>query len=173
MSPFPLLYSLALALIFAGNARAQTQTPFPFPGWSNKAATPSASVPATDKDLVGQWESFVSQGDGSNPQQRIARMSLTITPGHVNSTGAGTIGDGTYRISGGAGKLHYIDSTGTGGQYAGKQYQGIFSIEGNTLKWCAGDPGRGRPNSLRTNPAAGYFLMVLTRKSSGSTPTTQ
>ena len=127
-------------------------------------AQPPSSASAVDKELLGQWEGFVSQGDGSNPRQRIATMSLTITPGRVDSTGTGTTGEGTYRISGSAGNVRYIDATGTSGRYAGKHYQGIFTIEGNTLKWCAGDPGRGRPNAFRTNPSAGYFLMVLTRK---------
>lgn len=155
---------LFLALMFAHPVVAQTQTPPPFPGWANKMNAPSGLAPASDKDLLGQWEGFVSEGDGTNPKQRMANITLTITDGHVNSTGAGTIGEGTYRITGSADHLHHIDSVGAGGQYAGKRYEGIFTIDGNTLKWCAGDPGRGRPTMLRTNPMAGYFLMVLTRK---------
>ena len=144
------ILSVCLALALANTVLAQIQT--------------AATASAVDKELVGQWEGFVSQGDGANPRQPIATMSLTITPDRVDSTGTGTSGEGTYRITGRAGNVHYIDATGTSGRYAGKHYQGIFTIEGNTLKWCAGDPGRGRPNAFRTNPSAGYFLMVLTRK---------
>ena len=163
MRTFPSL-PLCAALLLAHSAIAQTQTPPPFPGWANKMATPPGSAPASDKDLLGQWEGFVSEGDGTNPKQRMANITLTITDGHVNSTGSGTIGQGTYRITGSAGRVHHIDAVGTAGQYAGKRYEGIFTLEGNTLKWCAGDPGRGRPTMLRTNPGAGFFLMVLTRK---------
>jgi uncharacterized protein (TIGR03067 family) len=144
------ILSVCLAVALANTVPAETQT----------ASSPSTA----EKELVDQWEGFVSQGDGSNPRQHIATMSLTITPGRIDSTDKSTIGQGTYRITGNTGNVHNIDATGTSGRYAGKHYQGIFTIEGNTLKWCAGDPGRGRPNAFRTNPSAGYFLMVLTRK---------
>jgi uncharacterized protein (TIGR03067 family) len=149
MKTTPIL-SVCFALTLASTGLAETQT----------ASSPTAA----EKELVGQWEGFVSQGDGSNPRQRIATMNLTITPGRIDSTDKGTVGEGTFRITGNTGNVHNIDATGTSGRYAGKHYQGIFTFEGNTLKWCAGDPGRGRPNAFRTNPSAGYFLMVLTRK---------
>jgi uncharacterized protein (TIGR03067 family) len=161
------LLPCALLALLVHSALAQSKsTPPPFPGWADKVATPSAGVAgATDKkDLLGQWEGFVSMGDGANPGQGRMNIKLNITPDKITSSGAGNIGEGTYRISGGSSKLQHIDATGTAGQYRGKQYEGIFTVEGNTLKWCAGDPGSGRPTALRTNPAAGHFLMVLTRK---------
>ena len=57
-----------------------------------------------------------------------------------------------------------IDTRGTAGQYTGKEYEGIFSVEGDTLRWCSGNPGKGRPATLKTNTGSGHFLMVLTRK---------
>ena len=105
----------------------------------------------------------MTDGDGSNPGQRRMNMALTITKDTITSSGGGSTGSGTYKVSG-TGKTRRIDARGTSGQYAGKEYEGIFSLEGDTLKWCAGNPGRGRPNALRTNTGAGYFLMVLTRK---------
>ena len=95
---------------------------------------------------------------------RRMNITLNISGDKITSGGAGNIGEGTYRVSAGSGNLKHIDATGTAGQYAGKQYEGVFTIDGNTLKWCSGNPGKGRPTALRTNTAAGHFLMVLTRK---------
>ena len=46
-----------------------------------------------------------------------------------------------------------------------EKYQGIFAIEGDTLKWCScNERSRTRPTALRTSTKDGHFLMVLTRK---------
>lgn len=116
------------------------------------------------KDLLGEWEGYLTDGDGSQQGQRRMNLTLTITDGKITSGGQGNMmGEGTYKVSGGA-KLRHIDATDTAGQYQGKLYQGIFTVEGDTLKWCAGNPGKGRPSALKTSTGAGHFLMVLTRK---------
>jgi hypothetical protein len=41
-------------------------------------------------------------------------------------------------------------------------YLGIYTLEGNTLKWCVGNPpGRLRPSTLESK--TGQFLMILTK----------
>lgn len=137
------------------------QTPSPFPGWAGKTAGAD-----NKKNYLGQWEGHVTEGDGSNPGQRRMNINLTITEDRITSGGQGNVmGEGTYRVSGGgSSKLRHIDATGTSGQYQGKLYEGIFTVEGDTLKWCSGNPGKGRPTVLWTNNAAGHFLMVLKRK---------
>ena len=153
------------ALLLTHHALAQSRTPPPFPGWANKT-TPAAGATSTDnKDFLGEWEGYLADGDGSNPGQRRLNVTLSITKEKITSGGQGNMtGKGTYKVSGGEGKLRHIDATGTSGQYAGKHYEGIFTVEGNTLKWCSGNPGKGRPTALKTNTGAGHFLMVLTRK---------
>ena len=158
--------ALFASLLVSQHALAQSKTtPSPFPGWANKG-TPAPGAGAADgKDILGEWEGYLSGGDGSNPNQRQGNISLSITKEKITAGGGGgTNGDGTYRISGGSGKFRHIDAKGTSGQYAGKDYEGIFVVEGNTLKWCSGNPGRGRPKELKTNVGSGYFLMVLTKK---------
>ena len=117
---------------------------------------------AADKALLGEWEGQMMDGDGSNPGQRRMNISLTITDKKITATGGRgeAMGDGTYKVSG-----RHLDATGTSGQYQGKKYLGLFSIEGDTLKWCSGnDKAKGRPAALKTNTKDGHFLMVLTRK---------
>lgn len=121
-----------------------------------------AQTTAAAKAIVGEWEGQMMDGDGSNPGQRRMNISLTITDKKITATGGQSqmMGDGTYRISG-----RHLDATGTSGQYQGKKYLGLFSIEGDTLKWCSGnDRARARPTALKTNTKDGHFLMVLTRK---------
>ena len=156
----------ALVALLAGSGFSQSPTPSPFPGAASKSASPNpATADGFDKQqLLGTWEGFVSEGDDTRPGQRRMNVSLTITPDKITSGGAGNVGEGSYRISGGNGKLQQIDGTGTGGIYRGKVYKGIFTLEGNLLKWCSSDAGRPRPTVLRTNYAAGQYLIVLTRK---------
>lgn len=111
---------------------------------------------------MGEWEGQMMDGDGSNPGQRRMNISLTITDKKITATGGRgeMMGDGTYKVSG-----RHLDATGTSGQYQGKKYLGLFSIEGDTLKWCSGnDRAKARPAALKTNVKDGHFLMVLARK---------
>jgi uncharacterized protein (TIGR03067 family) len=124
----------------------------------------AASTSSDNKDLLGQWEGFLVVGDGARASQRQSNVALTIKPGTITCTTPGNSGEGTYRVFGGNGQLRNIDATGMAGFYRGNIYRGIFSIEGDTLKWCSGDPGKARPTELRTNTAAGHYLIVLTRK---------
>lgn len=124
-------------------------------------------VSAQDKALIGTWEGWLVNGDGSQQSQRQSRISeMVITAAQITCKDGGnrSMGAGTYRI-GGTGAVRTIDATGTAGQPAGKAFQGIYQISGNTLKWCSGnDKAKTRPTELKTNVGNGHFLMILTRK---------
>jgi len=154
------------APLFALAALAQTQTPTPVPSGTDKTATPAIPTAADfdPRELLGVWEGYLVDGDGSKTSQRTGNVSLTITADKITTSIQGNAGEGTYRISAGDGKLRQIDATGTGGHYQGKVYPGIFTLEGNTLKWCSGEAGWPRPTALRTHFAGGQYLMILTRK---------
>jgi uncharacterized protein (TIGR03067 family) len=117
------------------------------------------------KQLAGTWEGSIVNSDGS-PQGGIR---LVITESEITATNPGgqPMGAGTYSVSGSGKAPHRIDTKGTAGQYEGKDYEGIFSIEGKTLRWCStNDRGRPRrPDKLQTDIPAGHFLMVLEKKS--------
>ncbi len=125
------------------------------------------SAHAQDKALIGTWEGWLVQGDGSQPSQRQGRITeLVITAAQISAKDGGnrSMGAGTYR-TGGTGAVRTIDATGTAGEPNGKAFQGIYQVSGDTLKWCSGnDKAKTRPTELKTNVGNGHFLMVLTRK---------
>jgi len=112
------------------------------------------------KQLLGTWDGYMADSDGS----RHGDIRLEITEDKVvasNPRGNATMGAGTYKLSG-----RRIDATGTEGQFAGKKYEGIFELDGKTLKWCSANdnPNSSRPSKLQTNTQSGQFLMVLEKK---------
>ena len=125
---------------------------------------------AQDKALIGTWEGWLVNGDGSQTAQRQSRISeMVITAAQITCKDGGnrSMGAGSYKV-GAAGAVKTIDATGTAGQPSGKAFQGIYQISGDTLKWCSGnDKARTRPTELKTNIGNGHFLMILTRKTDG------
>ena len=135
------------------------------------ASPPSAAAPkapevvAKDQGeakgaFIGTWEGYMADSDGS----KHGEIRLVITADKItasNPQGNREMGAGTYKLSGGR-----IDATGTEGQFAGKKYEGIFELDGKTLKWCSANdnPRSQRPSKMQTNPQAGQFLMVLEKK---------
>jgi len=117
--------------------------------------------------LIGTWEGWIVDGDGSQKSQQRQRVSeLVITETEISAKDGGgrSMGKGTYRI-GGTGAVRTMDNTGNGGPTMGKSFMGIYKIEGDTLKWCSGnDRARTRPMELKTNTGTSHFLMILTKK---------
>jgi uncharacterized protein (TIGR03067 family) len=112
------------------------------------------------KQLLGTWDGYMADSDGS----RHGDIRLEITEEKItasNPQGGREMGAGTYKVTG-----RRIDATGTDGQFAGKKYEGIFELDGKTLRWCSANdnPSSSRPSKLQTNTQAGQFLMVLEKK---------
>ena len=125
----------------------------------------TTAEPDPKKEILGTWEGYMADADGS----RHGDIKLEITAETItasNPRGGQTMGAGTYKISSATNKTKRIDAKGTSGQFQGKNYEGIFTIEGKTLKWCSANdnPNSKRPNDLKTDVRAGQFLMVLEKK---------
>jgi uncharacterized protein (TIGR03067 family) len=120
--------------------------------------------PDVKKEILGTWEGFMANEDGS-PQGRI-KLEISEEAITASNPGGGQImGTGTYKVSGATNRTKRIDAKGTSGQYKGKDYEGIFVIEGKTLKWCScNERATSRPTDLKTNLRSGHFLMVLEKK---------
>lgn len=145
---------LPVALVIVTATQAQLGRP---------GAAPAPADPT--KEILGTWEGFMADADGS-PHGPI---KLEITADSItasNPRGGQAMGAGTYKISGTTNKIQRIDAKGTSGQFQGKNYEGVFTIEGKTLKWCSANdnPRSKRPSELKTNIQQGQFLMVLEKK---------
>lgn len=126
----------------------------------SREAPKSSEKEDVKKQLLGTWDGYMADSDGS----RHGDIRLEITEEKItasNPQGNREMGAGTYKLTG-----RRIDATGTDGQFAGKKYEGIFELDGKTLRWCSANdnPNSSRPSKLETNTQAGQFLMVLEKK---------
>jgi hypothetical protein len=53
--------------------------------------------------LVGEWEGYLVDGDGSKPSQRSGNVTLSITVDTISTRIQGSQGQGTYHLSPGDG----------------------------------------------------------------------
>ena len=106
-------------------------------------------------------------GQGRPGQGTMVQLSEVVIKNGVITAKDGKsigLGEGTYSLDLKA-NPHMLDSKGTGGKTAGKSYLGIYKFNGDTLEWCAANPGIPRPTAFYTKPQV-QFHMVLTRKKS-------
>jgi uncharacterized protein (TIGR03067 family) len=104
------------------------------------------------------------KGGGGQGGFMVSITELVIKDGKITAKGdrGSDFGAGTYKISLGA-NPKTMDAIGTGGKSQGKNYLGIYKLNGDTLEWCAANPNIARPKDFSTTPQV-QFHMVLTRK---------
>jgi len=129
--------------------------------------TPLFAAEADDlKKLDGKWSGWVVEGRGDSPNQRRWRVELTIDGDKITAIedGKKDLGEGTFTLKHTReGKQMDATRTKGNGSRVGSTNLGIYSLEGNTLRWCVGNPpGKVRPTELRSK--TGQFLMVLTKE---------
>jgi len=121
---------------------------------------------ASDKErqrFVGEWKGFVVEGKGENPNRGPVKLSLKITAEGIVATQDkdGDLGEGTFSFDLAA-SPRAIDAKRTKAPGVGQTFLGIYELEGDTLKWCTGNPRRERPTEFVTK--TGQFLIILKRK---------
>ncbi|MCX7046901.1 MAG: TIGR03067 domain-containing protein [Candidatus Sumerlaeota bacterium] len=95
---------------------------------------------AERQKLVGTWKGFVVEGKGENPNRGPVNIELTITTQTMKGTqyqNKDVIehGVGTYVISPEK-SPKILDATKPRGNNNKDEWLGIYSLEGDTLKWC-------------------------------------
>ena len=115
--------------------------------------------------LAGTWQGFVVNGKGENPNAGPVKLEVIIAGDKMTAkdlqSGNKSMGEGTYKLDL---AKKTIDPTGNAGPEIGKSYLGIYSLEGDTLKWCVANPGKARPTQFVTK--TGQFLLILKRQKS-------
>ncbi|MEZ6139090.1 MAG: TIGR03067 domain-containing protein [Zavarzinella sp.] len=139
---------------------------FSFIGFlSELPAVLAADDVPTRNALTGVWVGYAIEGKGEKPDQGPVKIKLTITKDQI----AGVQLDGEKMIDQGSGTytldlskpVHVMDATHS--QRKNNTWQGIFVLEGDTLKWCVGR--RERPTEFETKKGA--FYLILKREQTG------
>lgn len=136
------------------------------PARAQDAKLASAEDAAVRKQLAGVWKGFAVEGRGERPDRGPVKLEVTITETTIKGIelkGEGTInhGEGTHTINLKE-KPGWLDATKTNERGRKEEYLGIYSLEGDTLKWCV-SRGKQRPTEFMT--AKGSFLVILKRQS--------
>ena len=117
-----------------------------------------AGTPSDDrKAILGVWT-------GGMPGDPPGSIELTITPTKVsgrNARNGKSLGVGTYEINPAA---KTIDARGIESPVTGRTYLGVYSLDGNVLKWCANSRSKNRPKDVVHRPDKDQWLMVLQRQ---------
>jgi internalin A len=128
------------------------------------ADDPADNAAKKDRErLAGAWKIVSAERDGQ-PDKVSQGATITYAPDgkftvkFADATG----GAGTYKLDPSK-KPNAIDYTPDFSPDKGKLHKGIYSLEGDTLKLCASDPGKARPKELATKTDSGQALFVLTR----------
>jgi hypothetical protein len=109
------------------------------------------------KNILGIWR-------GSMPGDPPDSIELVITPTKITGRNPRTgqsLGEGTYELDPVRKTIdpHQLQIVGRE-----KNYLGIYSLEGNALKWCSNSRTKKRPVDLVHRPDRDQFLMILERQ---------
>ena len=109
------------------------------------------------KAILGVWK-------GGMPGDPPGSIELTITASTIagrNPRTGKSLGVGTYDLDPAKGT---IDAAGIENPVRGRTYYGLYSLEGNTLRWCANSRSKKRPADLVHRPEKDQWLMILERQ---------
>lgn len=122
--------------------------------------------PADDvKKLAGVWKGYVVDGKGEKPNQGPVKLEITVKGDTITALqdGSKDLGEGTFTL-----KIHkdekQIDAVRSKNPGKGQAFSGIYSLDGDTLKWCVSTRKKDRPTDFITK--TGQFLLILKREKS-------
>jgi uncharacterized protein (TIGR03067 family) len=126
---------------------------------------PGEAADAKEKaGLQGTWTAVSAERNGA-PADDIKGHRLTLTGDRFTIRSKDKLlYQGTLRVDP-SNSPATIDFTNTRGEATGKVWQGIYLLDGDSLKICdnADDVSKGRPAAFATEPASGRVLVVFRR----------
>ena len=119
---------------------------------------------APQAGLVGKWACVSAVVDGKplpDDTVRLLRLSLT-SDRYKTEKGAEVLFDSTYSVDRSKTPKE-INMIGTEGALAGKEAQGIYALDGDTLHICYTMPGERRPTAFESAAGSKAFLVQWKR----------
>ena len=128
---------------------------------------PAFAHPAeqAEKKLRGSWAATKAERDGKAVDDVVGnRLVFTGNRFQIQSKDGKALYAGTFRVNPSA-KPAAIDFEHTEGVFKGKTWEGIYVLEGDTLRTCdnAPDLAMDRPAAFETKSKSGSALITFTR----------
>lgn len=117
--------------------------------------------PAERERLTGTWQGFVVAGRGERTDRGPVKITeVVITAETIRARDDRmSFGEGEYRLDL-ARSPRRLDSSGISGDVKGREFTGIYTLEGDTLRWCVANPGKPRPTEYRTQVGVQFYLVL-------------
>jgi uncharacterized protein (TIGR03067 family) len=117
------------------------------------------------RKLEGSWTATRAERDGKAADDVVGhRLSFTGSRFRIESKDGKLLYAGTVRVDPSA-KPATIDFAHTEGTVKGKAWQGIYALDGDTLKVCdnAPNPDKSRPTAFEAKNGSGYVFITFKR----------
>jgi uncharacterized protein (TIGR03067 family) len=123
------------------------------------------AIKADKEKLQGTWRHVSVIGNGEKlPEDFVKRRRIIIKDDKITEKeGEKTINEVAFKLDA-TKKPRVIDADPPGESGKDKTSLGIYSLEGDTLKFCFTDPGQERPTDFTSNPGSGRTLIVFKRE---------
>jgi uncharacterized protein (TIGR03067 family) len=97
------------------------------------------------------------------PKEVVDALRLTLTADRYKTEkGSQVLFDSTYTVDASTSPKR-ISMVGTEGDLKGKEAQGIYAMDGGTLRICYTMPGLGRPETFEAPAGSNAYLVVWER----------
>jgi uncharacterized protein (TIGR03067 family) len=121
---------------------------------------------ASERELQGTWVATQAEQDGKAENAVIGhRLSFIGNRFAIRSKDGKALYSGIVRVNADA-KPSAIDFEHQDGVLKGKEWKGIYALEGDTLTTCDNAPSmeKGRPTAFEAKTGSGYVLITFKRE---------
>jgi uncharacterized protein (TIGR03067 family) len=134
--------------------------------WLSLAALLAMTSCVPSERLEGTWNGVSARVNGKPlSESTVKLLRLTLTKDRYKTEkGSEVLFDSTYEVDASK-QPHQINMVGTEGDLKGKQAQGIYHLDGDTLQMCYTLPGKPRPTGFESAAGSEAHLITWKRQS--------